>query len=116
MVPHVAPWEREAQGFLETLFPTTLAADECIEARWRSLSQQSMSRAFFANTQDLLGFVSKARNTRDIYIGVAPRQGRVGTKEGVIRLPAMWADLDAKEAHTRETRFKQLTDSPSSPR
>jgi hypothetical protein len=114
MVPHVAPWEREAQGFLETLFPK-LAAGEYIEARWRSLSQRSMSRAFFANTQDVLHFVSKARNTRDIYVGAAPRQGRVGTKEGVTYLPAIWAELDAKEAHTRETRFKQVTDLPHLP-
>jgi hypothetical protein len=74
-----------------------------------------MRREFFATPQEVLRFASKLRNSHDVYIGVAPRQGRVGTKEGVTRLHTLWADLDAKEAHTRETRFKQLTDLPHLP-
>ena len=115
MVPHNAPWEREARGFLEALFPTTLAAGEYVEVRWKSPGNGSMRREFFESPQETLRFASGLRSSHDVYFGVASRQSMVGTKEGVNRLPTVWADLDAKEAHTRETRFKQITDLPHLP-
>jgi hypothetical protein len=75
-----------------------------------------MGRRFFSSLKVALQIgMKKKKNSHDVYIGVATRQGRVGTKEGVTRLQALWADLDAKEAHTRETRFKQLTALPHLP-
>ena len=114
MVPHAAPFEREARGFLDTLFPT-LSTAEHIELRWKPPGHGPMRREFFADPQEVLRFVSKLRNSRDVYLGVAPRQGMVGTKEGVASLLAIWADLDAKQEYTRETRFKQITDLPFLP-
>ena len=43
-----------------------------------------------------------------MYVGVAHRQGNVGTKNGVKRLFALWGDLDLKEKHTSATRLEQL--------
>lgn len=108
MVPHLAPLELEARGFLETLFPD-LAVGEYIKLRLKSPSHGSMRREFFANPQEALRFAAKQKDSHDGYLGVAPRRGRVETKDGVVRVQAIWANLDAKVAYTRETCFEQFT-------
>jgi hypothetical protein len=115
MVLYVAPREREARGFLEALFPTPLAAGEYVEARWKPPKDGAMRREFFSNPQEILQVALKLREDYDVYLGVASRQGKIGTKEGVCRLWVIWADLDARQVHTQKTRFKQITDLPYLP-
>ena len=51
----------------------------------------------------------------DVYAGAATRLGHDGTKAGVCRVPAVWADLDAKDGHTRQSRLEQLLALPHHP-
>jgi Primase C terminal 1 (PriCT-1) len=51
----------------------------------------------------------------EVYVGAAPRRGEDGTKAGVSRLLAIWADLDAKGGHTQESRTEQLLELPLQP-
>ena len=47
--------------------------------------------------------------------GVALRRGEDGRKRGVCSVPAVWADLDAKAGHTRESRLEQVMALPYHP-
>jgi hypothetical protein len=114
MVPHYALLEPEARRYLETLFPTR-AAGEQTELRWKPPKDGFMCREFFSNPQEVLHAASHLMDAHDVFLGVAPRQGKIGTKAGVSRLLAIWADLDTKQGHTRETRSKQITDLPYPP-
>ena len=60
---------------METLFPT-LAADEHIELRWKSPKDGVMRREFFSKPQEILQAVSTLMDAHDVYLGVAPRQGK----------------------------------------
>jgi hypothetical protein len=113
-IPYVAQHEQEARGFLRTLF-TTLDADEQIELRWKPPNDGVMRRGFSGDSQEVLHVALNLGTGNDVYVGVAPRRGQVGTKEGVTRLLTIWADLDAKDGHTHEDRLKQLMDLPYRP-
>jgi hypothetical protein len=74
-----------------------------------------MRRKFFASVKEAAMYAASAYDTRDVYVGVAVRRGEDGTKTGVCRISALWADLDAKDGYTRESRLKQLADLPYHP-
>jgi hypothetical protein len=115
MLPYNALLEREAREFFETLY--ILDAEQKIEVRWKPCGENgaTMFREFYGNALEALQVVLNLRDKNDVYVGAAPRRGRVGTRDGVSELIAVWADLDAKGIHTRESRFKQLIDLPYHP-
>jgi len=67
-----------------------------------------MRRKFFASTEAAAREAVSLGVFCDVYLGVAPRWGSDGTRVGVRRLGALWADLDAKGEHTLDSRLRQL--------
>lgn len=106
----------EATRFLEAIHGPLLE-EEQIELRWASSGARasSMHRGFFSGPEAAAREAVSLGVRYDVYFGVAPRWGQDGTKAGVRRLPAIWADLDAKGEHTRESRHSQLKDLPHQP-
>ncbi len=97
----------EARPYLHTLFHK-LGAQELIELRYKLPNARHMQREFFADTEWAMRLAIRLGQSHDMYVGVAPRLGRVGTKDGVRRLFGIWGDLDVKGEHTSETRLEQL--------
>jgi hypothetical protein len=69
-----------------------------------------MRRRFFASTEAAAHQAVSLGLNYDVYVGVAPRRCSDGTRAGVGRLGAVWADLDAKGEHTVGSRLRQLQD------
>jgi hypothetical protein len=67
-----------------------------------------MRRAFYADPKVAARNAIMLGRREEVYVGAAPRLGEGGTKAGVSRVLAIWADLDAKGSHTRESRTEQL--------
>jgi putative DNA primase/helicase len=67
-----------------------------------------MSRRFCENLKEAVDLALVLGQSHDVYVGVAPRQGNLGTKEGVSRLFALWADVDFTGHHTSTSRLEQL--------
>ena len=105
MLPDEAnPTPRVAEQFVSLLHPE-LAAGERIEVRHRPPSPDGrMRRAFFADAREAARLAVRLGAENDVYAGTATRFGKDGTKKGVCRVTALWADLDAKGGHTRESR------------
>ncbi len=97
----------EAENYFRTLFHT-LGAQERIELRFKRPSFGQMQREFLPDTAEAMRLALRLKQSHDMYVGVAPRQGNVGTKDGVKRIFGIWGDLDAKGEHTSETRLDQL--------
>ncbi len=98
----------EAKNFFHTLF-YQLGANERIELRYKQPSVgHPMQQKFFPDPDEAMRLALRLGQSHDMYVGVAPRQGKVGTKNGVKRLFALWADLDCKGEHTSESRSEQL--------
>jgi hypothetical protein len=74
-----------------------------------------MRRAFYADPKVAARNAILLGRREEVYVGVAPRLGENGTKAGVSRLQALWADLDARDGYTRDNRFKQLLELPYHP-
>jgi hypothetical protein len=119
MTPYDAPHGREgreeAWAFLETLF-ATLKVEQKIEVRCKPSGEDGrMRRRFFANPREALSAVLELRDAHDVYVGAAPRRGEIGTRDGITESPALWADLDPKDGHTRQSRLEQLMGLPLHP-
>jgi hypothetical protein len=69
-----------------------------------------MDRKFFTSAEEAAYAAVHLAHSYDVYVGAAPRWGEDGTRTGVRRLKALWADLDAKGEHTRMSRLSQLKD------
>jgi hypothetical protein len=109
------PSMRVAERFLEALFQK-LAAAERIETRDKAPGEHSpMRRNFFASAEEAAKHASSVGYTRDVYVGVAARRGEDSTKKGVHRISTLWADLDAKDGYTYESRLSQLIGLPHHP-
>ena len=71
----------------------------------------------FFSPNDLYGierFIKTHATSRNIYFGVCPRQGRIGTKEGVRQVPGLWLDIDFEYLTGGEAEAKEiLTQMPS---
>jgi len=114
MIQH-NPLLEEACSFLGAIHGCLLE-EEQIELRWASPDARGpMRRGFFSDPEAAAREAVSLGVRYDVYFGVAPRWGQDGTKAGVRRLPAIWADLDAKGEHTRESRHNQLKDLPHQP-
>ncbi len=74
-----------------------------------------MRQKFVASADEAARYAASLRSTRDIYAGAATRLGEDGTKAGVCSAAAVWADLDAKDGHTRQSRLEQLLALPHHP-
>lgn len=110
-----ALWASEAKKFFQTLFHQ-LDTEERIEIRYKLPgADQVMNRKFFQDLSKATDHALKLRQSHEVYVGVAPRQGNVGTKEGVTRLHSIWGDLDIKDHHTSAHRFEQLDGLTCSP-
>jgi hypothetical protein len=108
IVHDVNPQQQQAELFFRQLF-RELAAEERIEVRTKLPGDgQPMRRAFYADPKVAAENAIMLGRREEVYVGVAPRRGEDGTKVGVSRLLAIWADLDAKGSHTRESRTEQL--------
>lgn len=106
---------RDAERFLGLLHHE-LAANEYVEGRYRQPSLDGgMRREFFANGKEAAKWAVRLGGHYDVYVGVGTRYGKDGTKKGVCRVRAVWADLDAKGEHTRESRLDQLDGLPCRP-
>ncbi len=97
----------ECTTFFRTLFHK-LDAQERVEMRFKLPSAQQMQRKFLVDLEEAINRAIRLANSYDMYVGVAPRLGNVGTKDGVKRLFAVWGDLDVKGEHTKESRLEQL--------
>ena len=94
--------QQHAELFFELLFHQ-LAAKERVEVRHKLPGEgQPMRRAFYADPKVAARNAILLGRREEVYVGAAPRRGEEGTKAGVSRLLAIWADLDAKGSHTRE--------------
>ncbi len=109
------PFPRAAERYF-ALLHHELAAGESIEVRYRPASPDGrMRRAFLADGRGAARWAVRLGTENDVYSGVAARHEEDGTKKGVCRVPALWADLDAKEGHTRASRLAQLGELPCRP-
>jgi hypothetical protein len=110
MLPDLYPSNHQAHCFLEALH-APLHYGEQIELRWNSPNfRGSMRRNFYPSTEAAAHEAISLGLNYDVYVGVAPRWGSDGTRVGVRRLGALWADLDAKGEHTVDSRLRQLED------
>jgi hypothetical protein len=115
IIENPALWASEARKFIQTLFHQ-LDADERIELRYKLPGvEQKMHRTFVTNPNDAACLALDMGHSHDVYFGAAPRQGNVGTKEGVTRLSSIWGDLDVKDKHTIDNRVEQLNGLSCSP-
>ncbi len=106
---------REPARHLATLHPYP-RPEERVEIRFRPADAVGPMRQEFHQSAEAAAHRSAAlAPTHDVYMGVAPRSGEVGTKAGVPRVQAIWADLDAKGGRTREGRLAQLGGLPCQP-
>ena len=104
----VNPQQQQAELFFEQLFHQ-LAAEERIEVRSKLPGEgQPMRRTFYADSKVAARNAIMLGRREEVYVGAAPRRGEDGTKAGVSRVLAIWANLDAKGNHTRESRTEQL--------
>jgi hypothetical protein len=104
----VNPQLQHAELFFAQLFHQ-LAAKERVEVRHKLPGEgQPMRRAFYADLKEAARNAIMLGRREEVYVGAAPRRGEDGTKAGVSRVLAIWADLDAKGSHTRESRTEQL--------
>ncbi len=103
--------KEQAAEFLEMLF-YTLDDDEQIEIRYKkAFGNGHMQREFAYSVRHALKIIESLPLLRcDIYFGAAPRVENTGTKAGINRIQCLWADLDAKDGHTRESRWEQISD------
>ena len=109
------PQLREATLFVEQLFHQ-LAAEERVEVHHKLPGEgQPMRRTFYADPKVAAEKAFLLGRAEEVYVGVAPRLGEDGTKEGVARLQVVWADLDAKDGYTRDSRIRQMSDLPLQP-
>ena len=84
---------RSAERLLRALHPE-LPSQKNIELRWKSPTEGgSMRRAFVPNVEEAAERAVSLGSTCDVYAGVATRGGEDGTKAGVCRVSALWADL-----------------------
>src|SRR5919107_3821965 len=90
----------------------SLGAEERIEIRHKLAGEgQPMCKKFFADPAEAARYTVSLEGD-EVYAGVASRRGEVGTKVGITRLWEIWADLDLKHGHTRESRLQQLMGLP----
>lgn len=109
------PQRQQAELFFEQLFHQ-LAAEERVEVRTKLPGEdQPMRRAFYADPKVAARYAIGLGRDHEVYAGAAPRLGKDGSKAGVPRLWALWADLDVKDGYTRESRLKQLLELPYHP-
>lgn len=109
------PFPGDAERYF-ALLHHGLGAEERIEVRHRPASPDGrMRRAFLVDAREAARLAVRLGAENDVYVGVAARRGEDGTKKGVCRAPALWADLDAKDGHTREGRLAQLDGLPCRP-
>jgi hypothetical protein len=115
IIHDVNPQLQQAELFFAQLFHQ-LAAKERIEVRSKLPGEgQPMRRAFYADLKVAARNAIMLGRREEVYVGAAPRRGEDGTKVGVSRLLAIWADLDAKGSHTRVSRTEQLMKLPLQP-
>ena len=74
-----------------------------------------MHRWFYATPTEAAKNAIRLGRDHEVYAGAALRLGKDGTKAGVTRLWALWADLDIKDGFTRESRTEQLLELPLQP-
>ena len=108
IVPDLYPSIYQVHCFLDALHAPLLYGEQ-IELRWSSPDfRGSMRRNFYPSTEAAAREAVSLGLNHDVYVGVAPRRGSDGTREGVRRVGALWADLDAKGEHTVGSRLRQL--------
>ena len=106
--------ERDAGQFLKLLHHS-LGGDQRIEIRHMPPGGGGpMRRTFFSDPVEAAHY-SVLQEGDEVYAGVAPRLGEVGTKSGIACLSALWGDFDAKGAHTAEGRLQQIKALPYHP-
>jgi hypothetical protein len=87
--------------FLTTILPV-LAARERIEIRAFAPGLRD-ERRFARNVRQAVDIARTLWLERDVYVGVAARDGRGGKAENVTRTVVVWCDLDFKCFHDGET-------------
>jgi hypothetical protein len=104
------PYIHQACRLFEALH-APLHDGEQSELRWSSPDTRgAMRRRFFASTEAAAHEAVSLGLNYDVYVGVAPRRGSDGTRAGVGRVGAVWADLDAKDEHTVDSHLRRLED------
>jgi len=93
-----------------------LAAGERIEVRYRSAGEDGRwRRAFLTGGSEAARHAIRLAENNDVYAGVAARHGEDGTKKGVCRVSALWADYDIEGGHTLESHLAQFGMLPCPP-
>ena len=108
------PRVREAARYLGALQPR-LGAGERVEIRYKAAGGGPMRREFVPTVEEAARLAVSLGEAHEVYAGAATRLGGDGTKKGVCRVSALWADADAKDGHTREGRLRQLSALPCRP-
>jgi Primase C terminal 1 (PriCT-1) len=115
MVPRDNASARSAVQYFAALHPRMLVGER-IELRLKALGGDGpMHRSFLPTPEEAAEAALSFSRTHDVYAGVATRRGEDGTKAGICRTRALWADLDAKDGHTRQSRLEQLMVLPCHP-
>src|SRR5262245_19911338 len=70
----------------------------------------SRSQLFSRGKQEILSFI-KAHLHENVYFGVCTRRDRDGSKDGVLELPALWADIDFKDLAGGENEAREVVKS-----
>jgi hypothetical protein len=98
------------------LYP--LLAGESIEIRAFPIEPEGRRIQHFVESWESVDPVTAQLDVdHDVYFGVCPRVPDVrghlrGTAENVTRCPVVWLDLDAKGAHSKDDRLRQLEEAP----
>lgn len=93
--------------FLQALFPE-LGPTALVELRGFAPGQKGPPRLrrWCESLDELQALCEEHRSNLDLYIGVAARRRRKGTKEDLAYTGALWADIDTAEAIERLARFQ----------
>ena len=101
------PSVRVAGQYFAALQPA-LGAEHRIELRYKPPGEDGrMRQVFVPNVEIAAEWAVSYAKAHDVYAGAATRLGEDGTKRGVCRLMALWADLDASHAHASSTRMRR---------
>jgi len=86
------------EGFFNKLYQN---CDGQIEVR---LLPSGLQRYFDIEDQDSIDDFCNANGKQNVFFGVATRDGKGGTKENIVNIPALWADVDFKDTPIEEAR------------
>lgn len=90
-------------SFFKTLYQHCDNVNAHVELRFLPSKKQ-----IWIPLKDIDSITSALRKDENCYFGVSTRQNGIGTKDGIIEIPALWIDLDFKTARTENLQIFSL--------